>query len=122
MIRNAKIVKTTLGVEDHGIFSAWLHVDFGGSGQGFGGYALDGKPAKRNGQSIRRGTAFGCDFITGILRTLEVDTWEKLPGTFCRVDGSDGLANRIGHLLKEQWFDPNELAARSEDAGEGEPS
>jgi len=109
-IRNAKISKTTLGIEDHGIFSAWLHLDYGGSGQGFGGYALDGKPAERSATSRRQGTAFGCDFITEILRTLEVDVWEKLPGTFCRVDADQGAVHRIGHPLKEQWFDPRQLA------------
>ena len=33
---NAKITSTHLGQEDHGIFTAWLQLDYGGSGQGFG--------------------------------------------------------------------------------------
>ena len=62
-IVNARIRSTTLGVEDHGIFTAWLNLDYGGSGQGFGGWALDGKPVKRDAHSRRPGTAYGCEFI-----------------------------------------------------------
>lgn len=40
-MKNAKITHTMLGTEDHGIFTFMLHVDYDGSGQGIGGYALD---------------------------------------------------------------------------------
>lgn len=106
--RNAKITSTRLTIEDHGIFCAWLMLDYGGSGQGFGGYALDGK-SKRESGSVRPGTAFGCDYITGILRTLEVTEWEKLRGTYCRAVIENGTVVRIGHPLKDSWFDPQLL-------------
>ena len=110
-IVNARITSTQLGREDHGIFTAWLMLDYGGSGQGFGGYALDGKPPERRAGSERPGTAFGCEFIIRLLRTLDVERWEKLPGTVCRVECSDGRVKRIGHFLKDQWFDPEALAS-----------
>jgi hypothetical protein len=37
----ATIVSTSLGREDHGIFTFMLDLDYGGSGQGAGGYALN---------------------------------------------------------------------------------
>ena len=40
-IKNARITRTTLGVEDHGILTAFLHLEGDGWGIGFGGYALD---------------------------------------------------------------------------------
>lgn len=40
-LRNAKIRHTMLGIEDHGIFTFVLDLDYGGSGQGAGMYCLD---------------------------------------------------------------------------------
>ena len=110
--KNAIIESTTLGYADHDVLSFWLMLDYGGTGQGFGGFALDG-PGK-NGHRV--GCAFGLEAIMGVLTTLGVDTWEKLPGTPLRVRGDLGLGSSkidaIGHLLKDQWLDLSELAAR----------
>ena len=38
---NAMIRSVALEYEDHGILTCWLHLDYGGSCQGFGGYSLD---------------------------------------------------------------------------------
>jgi hypothetical protein len=113
-IKNAKIVSTSLGVEDHGIFTAYLHLDGGGWGGGFGGYSLDGPVKDTAGKFEGRvGSAFGAEFIRRVLETLEVETWEKLPGTIVRVT-SEGLGGRaattIGHAYKDRWFDPQKLA------------
>lgn len=108
-VENGIVESTTLGIEDHGIFTAWLHLTFDGSGQGFGGYALDGVA---EGADERPGTAFGCDFILSILRTLQVESWEKLPGTPLRVrrDEPSGPIVGIGHFVKDRWFFPATLA------------
>lgn len=39
-ITNAVIESVSLTSDDHGCLSAWLHLNYGGSGQGFGGYVL----------------------------------------------------------------------------------
>lgn len=73
----AKIESTMLGYEDHGILSTMLFVNYGGSSQGVGGYALDSydKEAKR-----RIGTAYGCEFIIRTMKACGVDSWEKVKG------------------------------------------
>lgn len=92
--RNAKITGTFLGREDHGIFTAWVYLDYGGSGQGFGGRCLGGK--------------YTHEFIDGVLEALNVESWEKLKGVPCRAEADHAHVHRIGHYLEDRWFDPRE--------------
>lgn len=107
-IENAVIESTTLGDEDHGIFTCYIFVSGDGWGCGFGGYALDEYNHKTE---ERIGTAYGLEFIKQILKTLEVSKWEKLVGTPLRVEntGVGGKITRIGHFRKNKWFNPQEL-------------
>lgn len=102
-IRNAKITGTMLGYEDHGILTCMIYLDYGGSGQGFGGYRLDSYDKSKD-KSF--GSEYGMEFIKRILDTLEIDSWEKLKGTIIKVECSHCKVKRIGHALKDQWFDP----------------
>lgn len=52
----------------------------------------------------------GTEFIRRVLDLLEVNAWEKLPGTFLRVRASWSKVDAIGHPLKDRWFSPAELA------------
>lgn len=63
----AKIERTHLGPEDHGILTGMLHVTFGGSGRGVGGYDL------------RIGTT-AVTWITRTLKACGVSSWERLVG------------------------------------------
>jgi hypothetical protein len=57
-IENAKITSTSLGQEDHGIFTCYVLCEFGSGGCGFGGYALDEWVESKEAQSrigIRHG-------------------------------------------------------------------
>ena len=79
--RVAKIESTNLGYEDHGIFTAYLHVSYGGGlHQGIGGYALDSPADRDAGEKHRKGTAVGHDWIIGVMRACGVECWEQLPG------------------------------------------
>lgn len=90
---NAKIESTMLGFEDRGIMTWFLTLDFGGTGQGFGGYALGGATT---------------DFaIKRILKVVGVEKWEDLKGKYIRVKREPrGLIKSIGNLLEDKWFDP----------------
>jgi hypothetical protein len=93
-IKNAEIQDTFLGIEDHGIFTASLTLDYGDSGcQGFGQHDL----------SFRD---YGINYLRKILETLEVEQWEDLIGTFVRAKIENGLIVGIGHITKNIWFVP----------------
>jgi hypothetical protein len=105
-IKNARIRKASLGIEDHGIMTCMLYLDYQGSAQGFGGYSLDtyDDTVKR-----RVGTAYGMEWIIRLLRAVGVDNWEDLVGQNVRVDGDYTKIKRIGHIIEENWFDPDEI-------------
>jgi hypothetical protein len=115
-IENGKIRSTMLGPEDHGIFTAYIQIDFAIGTQGFGGYGFDhwvGERASKKGKRV--GHAYGAEFIRRLLEVLEVASWEKLPGTPVRVkregdSGWNGKIVAVGHYMKDQWLDPAALA------------
>jgi hypothetical protein len=99
-IRNAIIKSATLSSEDHGILSSYLHLDYGGMGQGFGGYCLFNPNFKSK-------AAAGL-WIWRCLEIADVTEWSKLPGRTIRAQGDVNKIHRIGHILKDVWFDPRD--------------
>jgi hypothetical protein len=93
--QNAIIKQTSLGREDEEFFSFWLRLDYDGSGQAAGGYCLGGQT--------------GLKIIDEILKVLEVETWEKLPGTFIRVQNTRYKVVAIGHIMKDKWLNFEEF-------------
>lgn len=117
IIVNARITGTMLGVEDHGILSSMVSLDYGGTCQGFGGYAFDEPVFGPGGRKMgdfkgRRGCAFGMEFIRRFLEVVGVDKWEDLKGRHVRVRKTDewGAIEAIGNIIKDDWFDPKALA------------
>ncbi|MDR0905797.1 MAG: hypothetical protein LBN00_06450 [Oscillospiraceae bacterium] len=108
-IENGKITSTMLGIEDHGILSAYLTITFASGGCSFGGYSLDSWSA---GEKRRVGTAFGTECIIRILDTVGVEKWEDLKGAFVRVahTGLGGVIEKIGNLIEDKWFSFKELS------------
>jgi len=102
-VRNAIIESTSLSTADHGCLSGWLYLDYGGSGQGFGGYSLylpkDFKKAvnQRN---------YAGHFIFRCMEIAGVEDWGKLPGRTIRVRCEHSRVHAVGHILKDDWFDP----------------
>lgn len=101
-IRNARIKATSLGVEDHGLFTAVVQLEGEGWGQGFGcfnfGSFTEG-PTPEQARNLGR-------FILGVLRVVGADSWEQLPGKVVRIDHDTGRVYRIGNVIRDEWFDP----------------
>jgi len=102
-IKNALIERAAFDTE-RGL-SAWLYLDYGGSGQGFGGYLLYGPHGwKANSQPGN----FAGHFIWRVLEIAGVDDWENLKGKTIRVKSEHSKIHAIGHIVKEDWFNPSE--------------
>lgn len=94
------IIKSTSITTDQGTLSVWLHLDYGGAGQAFGGYSLH-----RIG-SFRKSIAG--HFITRCMEMAGADTFCQLPGKTVRVHiGQTGSIIALGHILLDAWFWPS---------------
>lgn len=108
-ITNAIIENAEITIERGFILSAWLRLNYGGLGQGFGGYSLFlGKTSSNHEKSKERN--FAGIFINRVMEIADVDNWKNLQGKTIRVEKVDefGAILRIGHIIKDEWFDPKE--------------
>ena len=103
-IVNAKIKSTRLDIGDTGMLIGWLDLDYGGTGQGFGGMVLYSKYQ-------RSGLNYCGWWIQRVLEIAGADSWEKLVGNPIRVeqDNPFGKILRIGHYLNDDWFDQSDM-------------
>lgn len=86
--------------------SAWLTLDYGDCGhQSFGGYCLYVKKLFREQES--KGNYAG-HFIYRCLQIGDVSDWAKLVGRTIRVRADHGKVYAIGHIVKDDWFNPSE--------------
>ena len=90
ILENAQIESTALEIEDHGIFTFMIHVDYGNSAQGIGGYALDGHDENL---PYRPGHIKSIPFIRGFMEVVGVYKWEDLKGKYLRVIKEDDSFN-----------------------------
>jgi hypothetical protein len=112
---NAIIEAATIAADDHGCLSVWLHLDYGGTGQGFGGYALylpkSFKHHHLNGPAGH--------FIWRVMEVAGVTKWDDLVGKTVRAESTHSKVEAIGHIVKDDWFRPSlELA----EAGTPDPA
>lgn len=100
--RNAIIQAAEITSDDHGLLTAWLTLDYGGSGQGFGGYALY-LP-----KSFTHHTLLSCagHFLWRVMEVAGVQKWSELPGKTIRVRCDWSHVSAIGHIVKDDWFYP----------------
>ena len=95
-----RIKATSLGWEDHGILTAFLHCEFPGGGIGVGGFCLDTPKKDSEGHHLgREGTAYGLDHVMQLMRTVGVSTWEDLVGKDVIVL-HEGTGSSLGRMSK----------------------
>jgi len=102
--KNAIITSVRITSEDHGQLSAWIILDYGGSGQGFGGYPLYWPKDSTNHNLL----STAGHFISRVMEIAGVENWNNLPGKAIRVNGDCCTIKSIGHITKNDWFTPSE--------------
>jgi hypothetical protein len=103
--RNAIVKGATIDTGDRGLLTAWLHLDYGSSGQGFGGYSL--YLPKSFAHFTEKGD-FAGHFIFRCMEIADATTWDAIVGKSIRVKIENGLVVSIGHIVKDDWFTPSE--------------
>lgn len=98
-VANAKIEWTMLGRENHGIPTAQVGTSEGSTAQGFGGYDMRHESAR--------------EFCFHVIDVVGVESWEKLPGSMCRVERESkmGRITAVGHIMEDKWLDLPEQGA-----------
>ena len=109
-ITNAIIESAAITSGDHGVLSAWVHLDYGGTGQGFGGFALY-LPKSCTHHELK---SVAGHFIWRVMEVAGVERWENLKGKTVRVKATHSGVHAIGHIVKDDWFCPSEDFKKAE--------
>ena len=103
-IKNAVIESARITSDDHGLLSAWLMLDYGGSGQGFGGYSLY-LPKSFAHHELK---SVAGHFIWRVMEIAGATEWNEIKGKTIRVRSDDRGIEAIGHIVNDDWFCPKE--------------
>lgn len=102
--KNAIIESAEITSGDRGRLSAWIYLKYIGIGQGFGGDALYLPKSFTN---HKMQSAAG-HFIYRCMEIADVTEWSKLKGKTIRVRCDLSKVHAIGHIVKDDWFNPYE--------------
>lgn len=115
--RNAIITSAIISNADHGILTAHVTLDYGGACQGFGGYSL--YLPKDFTHHAEQGNCCG-HFIWRVMEVAGVSEWHQLKGKTVRARAEHSKVHAIGHIVKDDWFNPSEDFKRMESGGASE--
>lgn len=103
-IKNAIIESAEITFADRGILDCWLTLNYGTGGQGFGGYALYLPKSFKHHNIL----SVAGHHIFRIMEIAGVEKWSHLKGKTIRVEGDWTKIKRIGHIVKDDWYCPED--------------
>lgn len=101
-IKNAIIESASLYINDRGLLTCLVVLDYGGSGQGFVGHALY-LPKSFSNHELK---SFAGHFLFRVMQVAGVSEWDLLAGNTVRVKIENGIISAIGHIINDDWFEP----------------
>lgn len=110
--KNAVIKGARIDTGDRNLLTAWIDLDYGGSGQSFGGHALY-LPASYDNHEL---LSYAGHFIFRVMEIAGVERWSDLVGKTVRVRGGHSRVSSIGHIVKDDWFNPSADFSKSSGA------
>ena len=114
---NAIVRSFDIANDDHGFLSGCLHVNYGTSAQGWGGFRLDHRDKD---EDVNRPSKVCGAFIAAVLEITGANSVHSVAGRPIRVRKENGLISHIGHFLDDQWFSLKEWCDENIDSGEDE--
>lgn len=103
--KNAIIKSARITTADHGMLSAWIDLEYGSSGQGFGGYSLYLPDSFTHSNNQKN---YAGHFIWRVMEIAGVSEWSSLLGKTVRVNCEHIKVHAIGHIIKDDWFNPSD--------------
>lgn len=100
--KNAIIKSATITCGDRGFLDCWLDLDYGGTGQGFGGYVLY-LPKSFAHHEVNSPAGH---FLFRVMEVPGETRWDDLKGKTVRVKADHSRVEAIGHIVKDDWFTP----------------
>ena len=107
-VENAEIESVKLGFDRGTFLTLWVFLKFKTGGQGFGGFVFANTYKMSKGGE--RPNGFGIDYICKLLKLCDVESLEDCKGRPVRVHRDDTKVSGIGHLFRDEWLYPEELA------------
>jgi hypothetical protein len=103
-IKNAIITRAELNCGDRGFLSGWLQLDYGdGEGQMLGGGVVLYLPKSFTNHKI---ASLAGHWIFRVMEIAGVNRWDEISGKAIRVKATFEKVIAIGHIIKDDWFDP----------------
>lgn len=103
-IKNAVIESARITGEDHNLLDVWLTLNYGGSGQDFGGWALY---LPKSFTHHKGAPHYAGHFIWRVMEVAGVLRWDQVVGKTIRARASHSKVDGIGHIIKDDWFFPS---------------
>jgi hypothetical protein len=100
---NAVIESASLTTGEGGLLTSFLTLDYGGSGQVFGGFSLYLPKSYTHHEAS---SPYAGHWICRVMEIAGVDDWSKLKGKTIRARASHSRVHAIGHIVKNDWFHP----------------
>ena len=102
--KNAIIESAEIRNDHHGLLTAWINLNYGDcGGQVFGGIALYLPKSFKHHKMIQ---GYAGHFIWRVMEVADVKEWSQLKGKTIRVKAEHSEVHAIGHIVKDDWFDP----------------